>query len=249
MDYRKHFIVKPGSKVHLRRIDPGDTGSARIARKGTARDSPARRAHGPAAIPALCRRGPIAAGGAAGLDAGGKDGVVRRLFSGMNPQGTTSVCFKQPSKSEAAHDFLWRAHHESARQGCGGDLQPVALRGRAHGFSKSYAVASSASVAQLRECTCPISLRTDWNWPARITADQTSAGVAPLRVTTQYSALRGSVSAKCEQSRQSKSIGFRLIMHQCSINAPNRIGEDETYFRGPGCSLFRCENHHMGGGA
>jgi hypothetical protein len=45
-------------------------------------------------------------------------------------------------------------------------------------------------------------------------------------------------AAKCEQSRQSKSIGFRLIMHQCSINAFNRRGEDETDFRGPGCSLF-----------
>jgi hypothetical protein len=50
---------------------------------------------------------------------------------------------------------------------------------------------------------------------------------------TQCSALRRSVSAKCEQSRQSKSIGFRLIMHQCSINAPNRRGEDETDFRDP----------------
>jgi hypothetical protein len=56
-------------------------------------------------------------------------------------------------------------------------------------------------------------------------------------------------AAKCEQSRQSKSIGFRLIMHQCSINAPNRRGEDETDFRGPGCSLFRCEDRHMGGSA
>jgi len=51
------------------------------------------------------------------LDAGGKDGVVRHLFSGMNPQGTTSVGFKQPSKVEAAHDFLWRAHQRSPAKG------------------------------------------------------------------------------------------------------------------------------------
>jgi PPK2 family polyphosphate:nucleotide phosphotransferase len=44
------------------------------------------------------------------LDAGGKDGVIRHLFSGMNPQGTSVFGFKQPSKEEAAHDFLWRAH-------------------------------------------------------------------------------------------------------------------------------------------
>src|SRR4029453_4524327 len=43
-------------------------------------------------------------------DAGGKDGVVRHLFSGMNPQGTSVTSFKQPSKVVAAHDFLWRAH-------------------------------------------------------------------------------------------------------------------------------------------
>jgi PPK2 family polyphosphate:nucleotide phosphotransferase len=44
------------------------------------------------------------------LDAAGKDGVIRHLFSGMNPQGTSVFGFKQPSKYEAAHDFLWRAH-------------------------------------------------------------------------------------------------------------------------------------------
>jgi PPK2 family polyphosphate:nucleotide phosphotransferase len=44
------------------------------------------------------------------LDAAGKDGVIRHVFSGMNPQGTFVFGFKQPSKEEAAHDFLWRAH-------------------------------------------------------------------------------------------------------------------------------------------
>ena len=44
------------------------------------------------------------------LDAAGKDGVIRHLFSGMNPQGTSVSGFKQPSRVELAHDFLWRAH-------------------------------------------------------------------------------------------------------------------------------------------
>jgi PPK2 family polyphosphate:nucleotide phosphotransferase len=44
------------------------------------------------------------------LDAAGKDGVIRHVFSGMNPQGTSVFGFKQPSRDEAAHDFLWRAH-------------------------------------------------------------------------------------------------------------------------------------------
>jgi polyphosphate kinase 2 (PPK2 family) len=51
------------------------------------------------------------------LDAGGKDGVVRHVFSAMNPQGTSVFGFKQPSKVEAAHDFLWRAHQRVPGRG------------------------------------------------------------------------------------------------------------------------------------
>jgi len=51
------------------------------------------------------------------LDAGGKDGVVRHVFSAMNPQGTSVFSFKQPSELEAAHDFLWRAHLHTPGKG------------------------------------------------------------------------------------------------------------------------------------
>ena len=44
------------------------------------------------------------------LDAGGKDGTIRRVFSGVNPQGVRVVSFKQPSTEELRHDFLWRVH-------------------------------------------------------------------------------------------------------------------------------------------
>jgi polyphosphate kinase 2 (PPK2 family) len=44
------------------------------------------------------------------LGAGGKDGIIRHPFSGMNPQGTSVFGFKQPNGQELAHDFLWRAH-------------------------------------------------------------------------------------------------------------------------------------------
>jgi PPK2 family polyphosphate:nucleotide phosphotransferase len=60
------------------------------------------------------------------LDAGGKDGVIRYLFSGMNPQGTSVFGFKQPSKVEAAHDFLWRAH------------QPAPAKGQIAIYNRSY---------------------------------------------------------------------------------------------------------------
>jgi PPK2 family polyphosphate:nucleotide phosphotransferase len=45
-----------------------------------------------------------------GLDAAGKDGVVRHVLTGMNPEGCVSVNFKQPTKEDLAHDFLWRVH-------------------------------------------------------------------------------------------------------------------------------------------
>jgi len=45
-----------------------------------------------------------------GLDAAGKDGTIRHVMSGMNPQGVSVAAFKQPTPVEAAHDFLWRVH-------------------------------------------------------------------------------------------------------------------------------------------
>jgi PPK2 family polyphosphate:nucleotide phosphotransferase len=45
-----------------------------------------------------------------GLDASGKDGTVRHVFRGVNPQGTTVASFKEPTPQEQAHDFLWRVH-------------------------------------------------------------------------------------------------------------------------------------------
>jgi PPK2 family polyphosphate:nucleotide phosphotransferase len=43
-----------------------------------------------------------------GMDAGGKDGVIRHVMSGVNPQGCEVFSFKQPSAEELQHDFLWR---------------------------------------------------------------------------------------------------------------------------------------------
>ncbi len=43
------------------------------------------------------------------MDAAGKDGTIRHVMSGVNPQGVDVVSFKQPSAEELGHDFLWRA--------------------------------------------------------------------------------------------------------------------------------------------
>jgi PPK2 family polyphosphate:nucleotide phosphotransferase len=45
-----------------------------------------------------------------GLDASGKDGVIRSVFTGLNPQGCRVVSFNVPAANELAHDYLWRVH-------------------------------------------------------------------------------------------------------------------------------------------
>src|SRR5262249_47194221 len=45
-----------------------------------------------------------------GMDASGKDGVTRSVFTGVNPQGCRVESFKVPTAPELAHDFLWRVH-------------------------------------------------------------------------------------------------------------------------------------------
>jgi PPK2 family polyphosphate:nucleotide phosphotransferase len=51
------------------------------------------------------------------MDAGGKDGTVKHVFKGLNPQGCRVTSFKQPNETELAHDFLWRIHQNTPRHG------------------------------------------------------------------------------------------------------------------------------------
>jgi PPK2 family polyphosphate:nucleotide phosphotransferase len=52
-----------------------------------------------------------------GMDASGKDGVVKNVFSAVNPLGCRVIPFKQPSTMEMKHDFLWRIHQEVPEKG------------------------------------------------------------------------------------------------------------------------------------
>ncbi|AII52089.1 PPK2 family polyphosphate kinase [Hymenobacter sp. APR13] len=52
-----------------------------------------------------------------GMDASGKDGLIRRVFSGLNPQGVQVHSFKEPTAEELAHDFLWRVHQQAPARG------------------------------------------------------------------------------------------------------------------------------------
>ena len=60
------------------------------------------------------------------MDTGGKDGVIRHVFEGVNPQGVKVAGFKVPSKLERAHDYLWRVHQKTPGKG------EIAIFNRSH---------------------------------------------------------------------------------------------------------------------
>ena len=51
------------------------------------------------------------------MDAGGKDGAIRHVMTGLNPQGCTVASFKAPTWLEQEHDFLWRIHQNVPQRG------------------------------------------------------------------------------------------------------------------------------------
>lgn len=50
-------------------------------------------------------------------DTGGKDGTIRHVFDGVNPQGVRVASFKKPTENELAHDYLWRVHRHTPSAG------------------------------------------------------------------------------------------------------------------------------------
>lgn len=51
------------------------------------------------------------------MDSGGKDGTIRSIFKGVNPQGVRVASFKVPTPEENEHDYLWRIHKQTPRSG------------------------------------------------------------------------------------------------------------------------------------
>src|SRR5215472_8280388 len=117
MAYRKEFMVAPQSEVRLDKIDPSYTGKGSPPKK--AKDEIGRN------LERLRKAQYLLYADASqsllvvlqGIDASGKDGVIRHLFSGLNPLGTKAVRFGPPSASELSHDFLWRVHAEAPANG------------------------------------------------------------------------------------------------------------------------------------
>ncbi len=109
--------VKPAAKVNLAKFDPGDTGrfkDRKECEKETKKNleklddlQEVLYAGGEHALLIVFQA----------IDAGGKDGAIEHVFSGVNPQGCSVTSFKVPTELEKSHDFLWRIHAACPRKG------------------------------------------------------------------------------------------------------------------------------------
>jgi PPK2 family polyphosphate:nucleotide phosphotransferase len=107
----KQYRVAPDTKVRLADYDPDDTGSFKSKSKADAVLEQHREklfglqelmyAEDKHSLLVVLQ----------GMDAGGKDGTIRHIFTGVNPQGCQVTSFKQPSEEQLQHDYLWRVHH------------------------------------------------------------------------------------------------------------------------------------------
>jgi len=113
------YRITHGKKFRLKDHDPGDTGGL-----GSADKPEAKRllANGVERLAALQER--LYAGDEWGvllvfqaMDAAGKDGTIKHVMSGVNPQGCQVNSFKQPSPEELDHDFLWRSQRVAPERG------------------------------------------------------------------------------------------------------------------------------------
>ncbi len=111
------FLVPPGTRVNLADYEPGYTGDYRDkdAAKEILKDNRDRLRELQRVLWAEGKHSLLIVLQA--LDAGGKDGTIRHVFRGVNPQGCRVTGFKVPTEEELAHDYLWRIHKAAPRKG------------------------------------------------------------------------------------------------------------------------------------
>ncbi len=119
------FACKPGTKTRLASIDPAST--AGIDKQRAAFELEHNREElGKLQYRLWAQNTQSLLVVLQGMDTSGKDGVVRHVVTGMNPEGAKVVSFKKPSEIELDHDFLWRIHAACPARG------EVAVFNRSH---------------------------------------------------------------------------------------------------------------------
>ena len=113
-----HYQVKPEKEIRLKDYDPNDTS----AFDGKKKEGKKRLLELNNELEALQEL--LYAEGKhkllvvlQGMDASGKDGTIRHVFEGVNPQGVRVISFKVPTEEELGHDYLWRIHKQTPRSG------------------------------------------------------------------------------------------------------------------------------------
>src|SRR6266699_1643639 len=109
-NYVKKLIVKPDSKIRLKHFDPGYHGEHESQKSALPEIQENRQKMEDLQYLMYAENKHSLLIVLQGLDAAGKDGVVRHVLTGMNPSGCVAVNFKEPTAKELAHDFLWRVH-------------------------------------------------------------------------------------------------------------------------------------------
>jgi PPK2 family polyphosphate:nucleotide phosphotransferase len=105
----QELVVAPGSKIRLADFDPGNThGVAKDAAVGQLAKNLDDLSDLQYRLYAESRRSLLVVLQA--IDAGGKDGTIKHVMSGLNPQGVDVTSFKVPEGVEKRHDYLWRIH-------------------------------------------------------------------------------------------------------------------------------------------
>ncbi len=124
----KRFRVESGKKFRLKQFDPGDTLDFTAEDKPRAqealKDGVAALAELQDMLYAQDRWAVLLVFQA--MDAAGKDGAIKHVMSGVNPQGCEVYSFKSPSSEELDHDYLWRC------------MKRMPERGRIGIFNRSY---------------------------------------------------------------------------------------------------------------
>jgi PPK2 family polyphosphate:nucleotide phosphotransferase len=111
------YRVQAGSRVKLNAIDPGDTGDVADKNEGKALLKVERKRIVELQERLFAERRQSLLVILQATDTGGKDGTIKDVFKGVNQQGCRVWPFKVPTEEELAHDFLWRYHQETPRDG------------------------------------------------------------------------------------------------------------------------------------